>query len=83
MAGSSSERHETDDPETFTVEEAARKLNIGRSLAYQLARSGELPTLRLGHRIVVPKVQLEALLRGGRQVADMRALGREGVTPAA
>jgi excisionase family DNA binding protein len=39
---------------TLTVEEAADLLGIGRSLAYRLAASGELPTVRLGRRIVVP-----------------------------
>ena len=39
---------------TLTVEEAADLLGIGRSLAYRLAGSGQLPTVRLGRRIVVP-----------------------------
>jgi len=49
-----------------TVEQAARVLGIGRGLAYRLARSGELPTLRLGHRLVVPKAQLQRLLDAKR-----------------
>jgi len=39
-------------------------LGVGRALAYRLARSGDLPTLRLGHRVVVPRRQLERLLDG-------------------
>jgi excisionase family DNA binding protein len=46
------------------VETAARILGIGRGLAYRLARSGELPTLQLGRRLVVPRVQLERMLAG-------------------
>ena len=45
-----------------TVVEAAKVLGISRSLAYQLAASGELPTVRLGRRLVVPRRALERLL---------------------
>jgi excisionase family DNA binding protein len=50
---------------TITVEEAARILGIGRSGAYEAARTGRLPTLRLGKRIVVPKLALARMLSGG------------------
>ena len=39
---------------TVSVEEAARLLGIGRSAAYEAARRGELPTRRLGRRLLVP-----------------------------
>jgi excisionase family DNA binding protein len=39
---------------TVTVEEAASVLGLGRSAAYEAARRGEIPTRRLGRRIVVP-----------------------------
>jgi len=40
--------------DTMSVEEAARRLGIGRTLAYELAQRGELPgALRLGRRFVV------------------------------
>jgi excisionase family DNA binding protein len=47
---------------THTVEEAAKLLGLGRNSAYALARSGELPTIRLGKRLLVPKAALERLL---------------------
>ena len=47
---------------TITVEEAAGRLGIGRSLAYSLIREGALPHLRLGSRIVIPVSALERLL---------------------
>lgn len=47
---------------TLTIEEAARILGISRALGYRLARTGQLPTMRLGRRIVVPLVALERLL---------------------
>ena len=43
-------------------EEAARVLGIGRSLAYELVSRGELPSVRLGRRIVVPLAAVDALL---------------------
>ena len=45
---------------TLTVEEAARALGVSRAHAYELAARGEIPTLRLGRRILVPR---EALVR--------------------
>jgi excisionase family DNA binding protein len=39
---------------TITGEEAAARLGISRGLAYELVRRGDIPTLRLGRRIVVP-----------------------------
>lgn len=51
---------------TLTVEEAARLLGISRSLAYELVRDGEIPSLRLRRRIVVPRRAIDAMLRGKR-----------------
>ena len=39
---------------TVSVEEAARCLGLGRSAAYEAARRGELPTRRIGRRLLVP-----------------------------
>ncbi len=47
---------------TFSVEEAARYLGIGRSTAYAAARDGSLPTIRISNRILVPAAKLRALL---------------------
>ncbi|MFN2490125.1 MAG: helix-turn-helix domain-containing protein [Actinomycetota bacterium] len=46
----------------ISVEEAAQYLEIGRSAAYRAARTGELPTLRLGRRLLVPVPRLLALI---------------------
>ena len=53
---------------TISVETAAKRLGIGRQLAYSLAREGKLPgALRLGKkRIVVSRRALEAFLEGER-----------------
>lgn len=47
---------------TCTVPEAGQALGIGRDAAYRAAAAGEIPTLRLGRRIVVPCARLLALL---------------------
>ncbi len=57
----------TDEKEvaTITVDAAARRLGIGRQLAYDLANQGKLPgALRLGRRIVVSRQILEAFIVG-------------------
>lgn len=46
----------------FSVPEAAELLGISRALGYELVARGELPYLRLGRRIVVPRVALLALV---------------------
>ena len=50
------------DRATYTIEEAAKILGIGRSSAYQAARAGDIPTIRVGRRLLVPKVALERML---------------------
>ena len=47
---------------TVTVPEAAEVLGISRGVAYEAARTGELPTLRLGRRLVVPTARLLEML---------------------
>ncbi len=46
----------------LTVEEAARRLGIGRTLAWRLVRSGQLPSVRLGRLVRVPQGGLQAWL---------------------
>jgi len=46
----------------WTVEEAGRMLGVSRAHAYELVARGELPHLRLGRRVVVPKHAIELLL---------------------
>ena len=48
----------------FSVEEAAKKLGIGRTAAYLATQRGEIPTVRIGGRVLVPKAALDRLLAG-------------------
>jgi excisionase family DNA binding protein len=56
----------THDPQTISltvsVTEAARLLGIGRTLAYDLVTRGELPVVRLGRRVLVPRHAIDTLL---------------------
>ncbi len=47
---------------TMTVTQAAIALGISRTTAYECVRLGSIPSLRLGHRIVVPRRALHELL---------------------
>lgn len=55
----------TPHPLTLTVEQAAKVLGISRSTAYELVHTGDIPSLRLGRRIVVPTAQMAECLSAG------------------
>ncbi len=46
----------------ISVQEAGERLGIGRVSAYEAARRGDIPTVRIGRRILVPVKALEAML---------------------
>lgn len=48
--------------DVMTVEEAGERLGISRGLAYQMVKEGEIPHLRLGRRVVVPKAAFQEWL---------------------
>lgn len=47
---------------TLSVPEAARRLGIGKNLAYEAIQRGEIPSIRVGHRLLVPVAALEQLM---------------------
>ncbi len=51
---------------TLTVEQAASALGVSRTIAYEAIRQGEIPSVRIGRRILVPKSALDRLLSGDR-----------------
>jgi excisionase family DNA binding protein len=46
----------------YTVSEAGELLGISRAFAYELVGRGVLPVIRMGRRLLVPKVALLALV---------------------
>lgn len=49
-------------PRTYRVPEVARILGLGRTATYDAIRRGDLPALRVGGRVLVPRVAIERLL---------------------
>ena len=49
---------------TVTVREAAKLLGIGRNLTYEAVKRGEIPSIRIGERILIPRAGIEKLLKG-------------------
>ena len=45
--------------------DAARRLGLGRNAVYEAIARGEIPVLRFGRRIVVPKAALDRILSIG------------------
>ena len=50
------------EPLTYTVAEAAELIGISPWAYYEAIKRDELPYRRVGRRVVVPRVQLEAWL---------------------
>lgn len=50
----------------MTVPEAGAKLGLGRNASYDAARRGEIPAIRIGKLIKVPKVAFDRMLSGDR-----------------
>jgi excisionase family DNA binding protein len=51
---------ENESPMLLRVPEVAATLGIARSLAYEMARDGRLPTVHIGKAVRVPRRRLEA-----------------------
>ncbi len=50
------------DKKTLTVRELSEVLNIGRSTAYEALRSGQIPSVKVGRRWLIPIAALDQLL---------------------
>lgn len=56
---------------TITIPAAGQSLGISRNAAYEAARRGEIPTIRIGRLLLVPKVAFERMLESA---GDRRAV---------
>ncbi len=54
---------------TLSVEETAEVLGIGRNSAYEGVRTGQIPSIRIGKRILVPRIALERILENAGKSA--------------
>jgi hypothetical protein len=53
-----------DEPLTQTVRQAAKDAGIGVNQAYEAVRRGEIPTMRIGKRILVLRKPWRKMLEG-------------------
>ena len=54
---------------TLSVPEAGAVLGLSRNTSYQAAERGDIPTIRIGRRMVVPVPRLLAMLEGNPKSA--------------
>lgn len=63
----------------MSVAEAARALGVSRDAVYELVRRGEMPHLRIGRRVIIPRQALERWLAGAAEQEPAPDAGlREG-----
>lgn len=60
-----------EEPLLLSVPEAARLLGVGATFGWTMVRRGEIPTIKLGRRVLVPRAAIE-------QLADA-AQGKQGL----
>ena len=48
----------------YTVAEAGKLLGLSRNLTYESIRMGQIPSIRVGRRILIPRAALIRLLEG-------------------
>ncbi len=50
--------------QTYSIDEVAKMLGIGRNSCYEAARRGDFVTIKIGHRLVVPRAAIDRMLSG-------------------
>lgn len=48
----------------LSVVEAGRQIGLGRNASYQAAKTGQLPVIKIGNRLIVPIVRFKRMLAG-------------------
>lgn len=54
--------HHEKEKRCYTVPEAAQLLGLSRNFGYELAKTGQIPILRFGKRMLVPKAIFDKML---------------------
>ena len=61
-------KREPDDPaRAYSVKEVAAKLGVNPKTVYSAIEAGELPAIRIGQRLLLPRAATDRLLDEGRQ----------------
>jgi excisionase family DNA binding protein len=61
-------------PDVLTVDEARQVLRLGRNAIYQAIHRQEIPSIRIGRRLLIPKREILTLL-GGASDPDRPEVG--------
>ena len=48
----------------YSVADAGKRLGLSRGLMYEAIRTGQIPSIRIGRRILIPCAALDHLLEG-------------------
>ena len=68
-------------PLLVSVPEAARLLGVGTTFGWAMVRNGEIPSVRLGRRVLVPRAALEQLAGTHQAQQTCNAADRTLPTP--
>ncbi|MGD9118064.1 MAG: helix-turn-helix domain-containing protein [Dehalococcoidia bacterium] len=55
---------ESDSPLVVSVQKAANLLGISRNATYEAVRIGEIPSIKIGRRVIIPRAALMKMLSG-------------------
>ncbi len=61
--------HELPAPLAHRIPEACRRLGVGRSSLYELIKSGEVKTIKIGTRTLVPETELQKVINSRLEAA--------------
>ena len=64
---------------TLSVPEAGRVyFDLGKNAAYEAAKRGEIPTIKIGRLLRVPIVRMERILDGDTLTSELRPGSQKG-----
>jgi excisionase family DNA binding protein len=55
---------------TLTVPEVASRLGLSRNGAYEAVAAGQIPAIRIGRRVLVPRTALERMLEAAGKPSE-------------
>lgn len=61
--------HEIPAPLAHRIPDACRRLGVGRTVLYELIKSGEITTIKIGTRTLVPESELQKIIASRMGVA--------------
>ena len=68
-----------DNKMVLTVSEVSKKLGLSRNSTYEGLRRGEIPYIRVGKRLLIPKAALDNLLSGAEGARSEKIPGSSDV----